>query len=296
MELEYSRLFVKVVQHGSFSKAALALQIPKSTVSKAISKLEKETGTKLLLRTTRSLTLTAAGRLFYETCLGPIQVLEEAQKSLYGADNIVAGVLNITAPEDFGSHVVSSSLAELIKKYPKLKFNLRYTNEIVDLVKDGFDLAIRIGKLKESQLKAKKVGDNRMVLVASAKYLKANPIVQHPKDLVEHSVLTIAPLQAKWTLQNKKGASATINLQPRILCNQMSSLVRIAVAGGGIALVPSFVCKDDIQNESLVRVLPDWFSQGWPVSLVSPVASNSSARLKITSDHLFAAIQKAIAI
>jgi len=293
MELELSRIFTKVIQQGSFSKAALTLGLPKSTVSKAISKLEKETGTKLLLRTTRSLTLTASGRAFYETCLGPIQVLEEAHKSLYGADNILSGVIRITAPEDFGNYVVAEVLAELLKKYPKLRFDMQYTNETIDLIKDGFDLAIRVGKLKESSLKAKKIGENKLIFVASPAYLKSKDPLRTPKDLTSHDCLTIGALATQWTLQSKKG-SVTVPIQPRILCNQMSSLMSAASAGGGVALVPAFICKPQLESGKLVRILPDWTSQGWMVSLVSPISSASSARLKITMDHLFTAIQEAI--
>jgi len=293
MELELSRIFTKVIQQGSFSKAALMMGVPKSTVSKAVSRLEKETGTKLLLRTTRSLTLTAAGRAFYETCLGPIQILEEAHKSLYGADNILSGVIRITAPEDFGNYVVPEVLADLMKKYPKLRFDMQYTNETIDLIKDGFDLAIRIGKLKESSLKAKKIGENKLIFVASPAYLKSKDSIRAPKDLTEHDCLTIGALATHWTLQSKKG-SVTVPIQPRILCNQMSSLMNAAIAGAGVALVPGFICKPQLESGNLVRVLPEWTSQGWLVSLVSPISSASSARLKITMDHLFLAIQEAI--
>src|SRR4051812_36061970 len=110
MDLELTRYFVKVVQNGSFSRAADLLKLPKSTVSKAITRLEHDTGTKLLLRTTRSLTLTAAGRAFYDTCLGPVHILEDAQKSLYGQDSILSGTLKITAPEDLGAHVISPAV------------------------------------------------------------------------------------------------------------------------------------------------------------------------------------------
>lgn len=293
MELELSRLFVKVVQQGSFSKAALQLQIPKSTVSKAISKLEKETGTKLMLRTTRSLTLTAAGRAFYETCLGPIQVLEDAQKSLYGADEILSGLVRITAPEDFGNYVLSKAFADILKKHPNLRLDLKYTDDMIDLVKDGFDLAIRIGRLKESSLKAKRVGESKMLLVASAGYLKNKPSIRQPKDLSDHDCLTFGAIDKEWSLQSKKG-SARVSIRPRIICNQMSSLVSSAMAGAGIAMAPAFVCNPEINSGKLIRVLPEWTSPGWTVSLVSPVSSHSSARLKVVTDHLFEVIREAI--
>jgi DNA-binding transcriptional LysR family regulator len=295
MEIELTRIFVKVVENSSFSKAALFLKLPKSTVSKAVSRLEKETGTKLLLRTTRSLTLTAAGRSFYETCMGPIRTLEDAQKSLYGADDILSGLIRLTAPDDFGNFVVSGAVAELLKKHPGLNFDLKFTNESLDLVKEGFDIAIRIGKLKESSLKAKKIGDTKLILVASSSYLKNKPAPRTPKELADHSCLAIAGIANKWELQSKKG-TMSVHIQPRIDCNQVSSLMTMAHAGAGIALLPMFVCRAAIESGKLVRVLPDWTSSGWPVSMLSPVGSASSARLKITMDHLFAAVQAALQI
>ncbi len=293
MEIELSRLFVKVIQQGSFSKAAQQLQIPKSTLSKAVTKLEKETGTKLLLRTTRSLTLTAAGRAFYETCLGPVQVLEEAQRSLHGADDILSGVIRLTAPDDFGNFVLAKALTELLKKHPNLRFELKYTNETLDLVKEGIDLAIRVGKLKESSLKAKRIGENKLIFVASPAYLKSRNPIRAPKDLTEHECMTINAVAKEWNLQSKKG-SVRVPIRPRVICNQMSSLVSSAVAGAGIAMAPTFVCKPELESGKLIRVLPEWSSSGWTVSLVSPMSSNSSARLKVTMDHLFGVIQEAI--
>jgi len=294
MEIELTRIFVKVVQQGSFSKAALLLNHPKSTVSKAVSRLEKETGTKLLLRTTRSLTLTAAGRSFYESCLGPIQALEDAQKSLYGADDILSGTVKITAPDDFGNYVVAGALAELIKKHPKLNFDLYFTNETLDLVKDGFDLAIRIGKPKESSLKIRKVGETTLIVVASPTYLKKHPAVKSPKDLDGHCCLSIRELSTKWVLQKQKQTSTT-PVQCRVVCNQMSSLMNATLAGAGIALIPRFVCRSAIESGKLVEVLPGWSSPGMPLSMLSPLSSASSVRLKVTMDHLYDSIQKALA-
>lgn len=295
IELELSRIFVKVVQQGGFSQAAEILKIQKSTVSKAVTRLEKMTGTKLLLRTTRSHTLTAAGRLFYETCLEPIQILEDAQKSLYGMDSIAAGNIKITAPEDLGTYLIAPTIGEICKKNPQLKFDLQYTNELVDLVKDGFDLAIRIGHLKESQLKMRRIGRLEVVLVASPEYLKKNPPIKSVADLKEHRCLSISGLSMTktWELQkDKKRAKIAIN--PIIESNQMSSLLQAAIAGAGVLLAPSFICHPEIKTGRLERVLGDWCNIGLPVSLVSPVSIASTARLKLVSEELISQIAAAL--
>jgi len=294
MNLDLIRIFVKVVQNGSFSKAAEILNLPKSTISKAVSKMERESGTKLIVRTTRSLSLTAAGRAFYETSLGPIQVLEDAQKSLDGGDSLLSGLVKITAPEDLGSYVIAPAIAKLIIRHPKLSFELRYTNELVDLVKDGFDIAIRIGKLSESSFKVKRAGDVVLIAVASPKYLSGKEKIRQPKDLEKFDCLTLSGQEyRRWKLKSNKGL-AHVNINARTSSNQMSSLLKMAVADSGIALVPNYLCESELESGKLVRVLPEWSSAGLPVSVISPLSSSTSARLKMTIDEVYSALQETL--
>ena len=287
MEIELIRIFVKVIQQGGFSKAANALQIPKSTISKAVTRLEQETGTKLLLRTTRSQTLTAAGRVFYEACLGPIQTLEDAQKSLYGMDNIVAGKVKITAPEDLGNYVVSPVIGWLCLKYPKLEFELNYTNEVLDLVKDGYDIAIRLGKLPASSLRQRRVGDFEMVPVAAPTYLKSKKRISAPKDLETLDCLTItsSSMTNEWTFKNEKKI-VRIKVRSQVQSNQVSSLMKIALSGAGIALLPGYLCQSEIDQGKLIRILPEWHGIMLEVSIISPVSTNSSSRLHLVSSEI----------
>jgi LysR family transcriptional regulator, regulator for bpeEF and oprC len=296
MDLDLTRIFVKVIQNGSFSRAAELLKVPKSTVSKAVARLEQETKTQLLIRTTRSLTLTAAGRAFYDSCLGPIQILEDAQKSLYGSDSILSGLIRLTAPEDLGSYVIAPAIAELTRRHPSLVFDLHYTDTVIDLVRDGFDLAIRVGRTRESSLKIKKAGEIFLIPVASPKYLDEAPKILRPTDLSDHSCLSISVrgLSAHWTLKRGREV-ATLNLNPRIVSNQMTSLLRMASSGAGIALIPMYLCQRELASRELVRVLPDWSGPMINVSMLSPLASNSSARLKVVSEHLIDRLRKSLA-
>ena len=295
ISIEITRLFVKVIQHGSFTNAAKALGVPKSTISKALLKLESETGTKLLIRSTRNQTLTSAGRAFYESCLGPIQQLEDAQKSLYGHDSLISGKIRITAPEDLGSHIVAPAIAQLCQKHPKLSFELLFTNQLVDLIKDGFDLAIRIGNLKESQLKMIPLGNLSMILVASPSYVNKNPPIHKPTDLKMHECLTLtsSPLRKIWPLKNNKLRSV-ITIQSRLESNHMTSLLSAAIAGGGVLLCPNYLCKEFLQNGSLIRVLSDWTAGDLPVSLLTPLGISSSGRLRILSEELSRVLKSAI--
>lgn len=293
MNLDDTRIFVKVVQLGSFSKAAGVLKLPKSTVSRTVSRLEAESGTKLLMRTTRSLTLTAAGRAFFEASAGPLQVLEDARKTLHDRDSVLSGVVRITAPEDLGSSAVSACLGALSKDHPGLNFELHYTDDVVDLVKEGFDIAIRLGKLAPSSFKTTRLGEVTLVLVASPAYLKKNPKIKSPADLRGHATLSYAFQAAnpRWTMRSN-GRAETVSVSPRIVSNQMTSLLAMAVENAGIAYVPHYLCRGHLERGDLVRVLPDWAGVDFPVSLVMPAATGTSARLKLVAERLKADVKQ----
>lgn len=295
MDLELSRIFVKVVQNGSFSRAADLLKVPKSTVSKAVTRLERTTGTKLLLRTTRSLTLTAAGRAFFDACRGPIHLLEDAEKSLHGRDSILSGPLKITAAEDLGNAVIAPAIAEFSRQHRELSFELVYTDEVVDLVKDGYDLAFRIGAPAESSFKAKRVGDVLLIPVAAPAYLKSVDKIRVPRDLEARDCLSYndQTIHTRWHLRRER-ESVSLQVTPRISSNQMSSLRQATLAGAGVALLPQFLCTADLSAGRLVRVLPGWSSPPMPVSMISPLPTSSSVRLKLTAELLGERVRQAL--
>lgn len=295
LELDLTRIFVKVAQHNSFSKAADALNMPKSTVSKSISRLERETSTKLIVRSTRSLTLTPAGQAFFEASVTAVTQLEDAQKSLYGQDKVLAGLVRITAPEDLGTYVVNPAIAELSVKHPQLKFELSYTDRLVDLVKDGFDVAVRIGKARDSSLILKRAGEVIPVAVASPKYLRTADKIRTPQDLKNHSLLSlnVQGIVDSWTLRSAK-STIRLPVVAKVVSNQMTGVMEMAAAGAGVALVPKYLCQRYLDNGKLVRVLPDWSSPGIPVSIISPLAPSSSARLKVTIDQIHRALDGAL--
>jgi LysR family transcriptional regulator, regulator for bpeEF and oprC len=264
-QIERIRYFIKVVQYGSFSKAAEHLGLPKSTLSKALRFLEEETGTTLLMRTTRSLTLTASGRVFFDSCSEPIQKLEEAQKSLYEQDSILSGLVRITAPEDLGNEIIAPSAARLCLAHPQLQFELYYTDKIIDLVRDGFDLAVRIGKLTESRLRAKRVGEISLSLVASPHYLKGKKRIKSPQDLESHDLLSMRAyaISGKWLLKSEN-ESSTVKIKPRVICNQMSSLIQLAITHVGIALVPTFLCHRPVEEKKTGVCITGLASLGRP--------------------------------
>lgn len=195
---------------------------------------------------------------------------------------MIAGKIKLTAPEDLGAHVISPTLAHLAIEHPQLSFEIHYSNDVIDLVRDGYDIAVRIGKLNPSSFKAKRVGVISLVMVASPEYLKQASAPKHPDDLIEHACLTLnlATVVPRWILTDGK-SSATASIRPRMICNQMTSLVRLALSGAGIALVPKYLVKNALEQKELVHILPTWYQNQYPVSLVLPLASHNAARLKL---------------
>jgi LysR family transcriptional regulator, regulator for bpeEF and oprC len=286
VDLDTTRIFVKVIEAGSFSAAAQLLRLPKSTVSRSVSRLEAEAGAKLLLRTTRSLKLTELGREFFERSRAAVHTLEEARKALDGKDAVISGLVRITAPEDLGNSVLASALAEISRKHPALRLEFLYSDRIIDLQRDGFDLAVRLGKLADSSLKAKRLGTVKMILVASPKYLRDVASISKPEDLGDHSCLTHAGTHKKeWILRGRK-STLKIPIEPKLAGNQMTSLIRMALNGAGIALVPKNLCAKDLQSGKLERVLKEFEGPEYPVTLVSPLATSSIARVKVVADEI----------
>ncbi len=295
MEIESVRIFVKVVQLGSFSKAATLLKLPKSTVSRTVSRLESESETKLLLRTTRSMTLTLAGQVFYESCLGPVTALEDARKTLTGKDSLLSGLIRLTAPEDIGLEMVTPVLSKMTKTYPGLNFQLNYTDSVVDLVKEGFDIAIRLGKLSSNRYKAKRIGEIKMILVASPNYFKGRSIPKSPDELINHDCISfnLGSKNMSWVML-KNGSRRNINANIRIQANQMSSIFKFSKSGIGIGLLPYFLALKHIESGELIRVLPEWEGASYPISIVTPPGQGQSKRLKLITDHLADVMKKTI--
>lgn len=294
MDIQLIQYFVKVVNHGSFTRAAEVLKVPKSTLSKAVTKLEKQTGTKLLVRSTRKQSLTDAGKAFYQSCLEPIRTLEEAEKSLYGQDDSISGTIKITVPEDFEIFFLSSCIEKLCRLYPELKIVIRSTNDVVDLVGEGFDFAIRIGSLEESNLKARSIGKIKLLTVVGKQYRQEIQL-EKPSDLINVRCIGFSSNLAyhSWNLI-KDGKTESVKTPLVVEANQIASLYKLALANVGVTILPWFLCRDALETGELIHALPDWHYEDVPVTLVSPLSTLSSKRLKVVSDELVSAMREAL--
>ena len=269
MDLNEIAVFIRVIQEGSFKGAGLALGMPNSTVSAKVSALEKRLGITLIQRTTRRLSLTSAGQNFFDSASRGIAHLESAEAELLSVKGGPRGRLRLTAPVELGSTLLPALIAEFTKLYPDVRVDAHLSDDRVDLVGGGFDLAIRAGELRDSTLIAKKLGQVSFALFATARYLKSKRPPRDPADLAENEFLQFSHLGTAWTLTNGK-VSRLVNLPGRIVVNDLNMIKAMTVANMGIALLPTFFCGEELSAGHLVRVLPAWRTAWNPVHFVYP--------------------------
>lgn len=270
MDLDGIAIFVKVMQAGSFSRAARMLGMPNSTVSAKVSALEKRLGVTLLQRTTRRLRATQAGAAYFQRCLRALEDLQAAENELETARGEPKGLLRLTAPVEVGHNLLPALVHAYLAKYPKMTVEVMVTNRLLDLVAEGVDLAIRAGDLKDSGLIARRFVLGRFTLWASPGYLAKRPPPLQPKDLAEHDYLEFLPFKAKRLQLTDDREKVSVTLAGSIAADDFETLRALAALGDGIAFLPGFLCAELAKQKKLVRVLPQWHGGGTPLSLVYP--------------------------
>jgi DNA-binding transcriptional LysR family regulator len=269
MDLPSLQAFLKVVQTGSFTRAADALHTQKAHLSRVVSQLERELGVRLLERTTRALSLTEVGREFFERAVGILASVEDAQRVVQKAQGEPRGTLKLTCGVEFGMIAVSGWIDRYLQRYPQMRAEADFTGRLVDIVHEGFDLAIRVGPLADSTLAARKLGDLTYGLFASPDYVARRGVPEHPSDLATHDVLAFAggSHRATWTL-SKGGHEERPLLQPRLKANNVFAVRDAAIAGLGIAQLPQIVAAAQVSGRQLNAVLPGWSPPTVPVHAV----------------------------
>lgn len=269
MELATLRAFVKVVQTGSFTRASEALNTQKAYLSRVVSQLEKELGARLLERTTRSLSLTEIGREFFERAVGILASVEEAERAVQKAQGEPRGVLKLTCGVEFGMIAVSGWISDYLARYPQVRVDADFTGRIVDIVHEGFDLAIRVGPLADSTLTARKLGELGYGLYASPGYLARRMAPVEPGELASHETLAFSggSHQATWVLSHGQQVER-VTVQPRLKANNVFAVRDAAVAGLGIAQLPMVVADAAVRAGQLRGVLTNWSLPTVPVHAV----------------------------
>lgn len=261
--------FVKVVQTGSFTRAAEALETHKAHLSRTVSQLERELGVRLLERTTRSLSLTEAGREFHERSLGILAAVEDARRAMQQAQGEPRGTLRLTCGAEFGMLAVGRWINRYLQRHPQMKVDAEMTGRIVDLVHEGFDLAVRVGELPDSTLAARRLGGLAYAVYASPAYLKRKPAPRAPEDLAQHDLLVFATPNQRTHWKLARGSETRrVPLGPRFRSTNTFTIRDAAEDGLGIAALPRLIGDPLVQEGRLRIVLKDWQLPEVPVHAV----------------------------
>lgn len=279
MDLNHVSAFVRVVEQGSFTGAARALNLPKSSVSRSVSHLEKGLGVMLLQRTTRKLHLTDAGRLYFDKARAALGELEDAGAVVTKLGTEPHGTVRLTAPPDMAALLLADIIADYLRKHPKVQVELSLSSRRIDLVEEGVDLALRVGPLGDSSLVARKVGSTTLGLYASKTYLRSKGRPRTVADLAEHECILYRAVRgtAKWELSGAKG-DETVQVRGSVSADDIT-FVHAAVAEGlGVGMLPMFRCTAHTRPP-IERVLPDFQTRGNPVHVVMPSVRHETAAI-----------------
>lgn len=290
VELNEIAVFVRVVQTGSFTKAAQSLGSPKSTVSAKIQSLERRLGVTLLHRTTRQLHPTDEGEAFFRTCAEALSMVEAAEAIAASGQKTPSGRITVTGPVDLG-RFFADFLRTFLERHKSISVDLVLTNRYVDLISEGVDVAIRAGHLKDSSLIAKRVVMNHRALYASPAYLKNAGEPRSPQDLAQHDCLRFgSPPVDEWHLVNR-GRSVKVKVKGKVTVDDLSALRELTAQGHGIALIPSFSCREDLNEGRIVPVLADWKTEAAPLGVVYPTQRYQHPKVRVFVEEVASALK-----
>ena len=285
--LESMRVFVRVVELGSFAAAARSLDLSPAMVTKHIGYLERRTGARLLHRTTRQVRVTETGAAYFGRCTGILGDVDAAEAEA-GADNqSPRGTLRVTAPTEFGNLHLPPIIADFLDRHPGIDMVLDLSNRSVDIVQEGYDLAIRIARELDTSLIGRRIALSRFRLVASPRYLERHGRPDVPGDLAHHRCVTFAVPQpwTTWTFC-RDGLSEQVRIAPRVLSTSAEALLQAARVGVGIGLLPSFVCGRDLAKGELVSLFPDHELGALGIYVLFPHRDLLPARVRLFIDFL----------
>lgn len=289
MDLNRVAAFARVVHDGSFTAAAKALGVPKSSVSRSVAQLEQDLGARLLHRTTRKLHLTEAGSAFYERVSRALSDIDEATSVASDTQAQPRGLVRVTAPLDIGVWALAGIVSRFVKKQPTIRVDVSLSNLHVDLVADGFDLAVRVGPVRDQSLVARRVGSVDAGLYAAAHWVKKNGAPEAVSDLAKFDNIVFRPVsgRATYSLARADGRKEAVSITGCVSADDLSFVKKSALAGAGIGLIPEFLCAREWQSGKLVRVLPEWsLGGGAELFVVYPSARFLPQRVAVVRDFL----------
>lgn len=282
MDLNALKIFIKVGETQSFTKAAQALGLTQSGVSRAITRLELDLRVTLLNRNTHSVSLTTDGVFLYESSRSLIHEMDEVGHSIIGRTAFPEGELKITTPSAYGRLVIIPMLKEILDRYPALTIDAVMTDRLVDLVEEGFDAAIRIGSVQDSRLIARTIKHLRFVTVASPEYLNSHGIPKEPAELVQHNCLAV---KAQKTGRSTKwfcyiaGEQQAFDIKGNLVVDTADVLLEAALSGMGVVQIMDFAVDKYLENGKLVELLQEYSEASIPLSLIYAKSRHRSPKI-----------------
>lgn len=287
MDLNRASTFVRVVESGSFTRAAQTLALPTSSISRSVAKLEHDLGVTLLERTTRRIALTDAGRVFFERAREALAGLEEANMLANDAAREVHGIVRVACPTDVGA-MLGRFIARLLADYPKIRIEMTFTTRGDELVGDLVDLAITIGRLQDSSLVARRLGEVPNRLYAAPSYVERRGLPRTFADLAKHDAIATrsAGGETRWDLTGPRGARERVAVTARLVGDHLGFAADAALAGLGIALLPIWIADPRVAEGALVAVLPRYSDQV-PLHLLTHASRHVPRRVLVVRDFLY---------
>jgi DNA-binding transcriptional LysR family regulator len=285
--------FNAVVQAGSFVKAAMRLDTSKAVVSRLVQELETALGTRLLNRTTRKLSLTDTGSDYYERSRQILEDLADANAAASQGASDVSGRLKINAPLTFGNLHLAPLWGEFLKLHPRVDLDITLTDRVVDLVDEGFDMAVRIARQDSSSLISRTLARDRMVMCAAPGYLRQAPPIRTLDDIAQHSVMAYAWWSGgdEWQFEDADGKEQRVTTHPRLRANSGDTCRAAALADQGIIYQPGFLVAEDLRSGRLAAVLPELQGPEITVNVVYPSRRHLPGKVRAMVDFLVAAFQ-----
>ncbi|MBX2803355.1 MAG: LysR family transcriptional regulator [Myxococcales bacterium] len=292
MDLNAVAIFVSVVETGSFVDAARVTKLSKSTVARRIDELESSLGVRLLQRSTRTSQLTEAGRSFYERCRRIVDDIDDAVSSVTTHQREPKGLLRFSASVLLGERFLSELLVEYLRRYPDVELDLHLAARRMDLIADGFDLVLRVGRLESSSHIVRRLAPAPSYVCASPAYLQQHGTPEHPDDLRQHAGILFSPDRVPpiWVLDAPGERTASIPMRGRLMVNSHPVAMEACEAGLGLAELPAMVCCDALRTGRLVRVLPEWQNDTRWLHALYPSRRHIPAALRTFLDFLVASL------
>ncbi len=289
------RTFDRIVRGGSLSAAARELRVSLAVVSKRLTALERRLQVRLLNRSTRRASLTDEGVLFHEHCCRVLEAVDAAEAALEQRQDVVAGVLKLTAPNGFGRRHVVPAVRSFQKAHPGVRVHLSLRDELIDLIGDGVELALRYGALDDSRLVARELAPNRRILCAAPEYLRRRGVPQRIEDLRDHDLIASgSPPVTQW-LFAAPGGTVAFPLEATTLCDDGDAAQVLAVQGAGIARKSIWDVAEDLDSGRLVEVLPHFALGTSPLSAVHGSGKQLAPRVRVFLEHMVQQLRESVA-